>query len=85
MAVTSGVLPRTAASMTLAMLREALEQGRPVWIGYVDTHGSLTERVVDPVRLEGGYLTAYDHRYEEVHTFAVHRITGVAALDDEPA
>jgi len=85
MAVTSGVLPRTAASMTLAMLREALEQGRPVWIGYVDTHGSVTERVVDPVRLEGGYLTAYDHRYEEVHTFAVHRITGVAALDDEPA
>ncbi len=85
MAVTSGVLPRTAASMTLAMLRAALEQSRPVWIGYVDTHGQVTERVIDPVRLEGGYLTAYDHRYEEVHTFAVHRITGVAALDDEPA
>ena len=37
----------------------------------------------DPVRLEGGYLSAYDHRYEEVHTFAVHRITGVAALDED--
>jgi predicted DNA-binding transcriptional regulator YafY len=40
--------------------------------------------VVDPVRLAGGYLTAFDHRLEEVHTFAVHRITGVAELDDDP-
>ncbi len=79
----TGVVPRTAATSTLALLRAAIERARPVWIGYVDTHGGVTERVVDPVRLEGGYLTAYDHRYEEVHTFAVHRITGVAALDDD--
>jgi hypothetical protein len=78
----SGVLPRTAATSTLAMLRAALDEGRPVWIGYVDTHGGVTERVVDPVRLAGGFLTAYDHRTEEMHSFAVHRITGVAALDD---
>ncbi len=79
----SGVVPRTAAASTLELLRLAIEQARPVWIGYVDTHGGVSERVVDPVRLEGGYLTAYDHRYEEVHTFALHRITGVAALDEE--
>ncbi len=42
----------------------------------------MSERVVDPIRLAGGYLTAFDHRLEEVHTFAVHRITGVAALED---
>lgn len=78
-------LPRTAAAETLAVLRDAVESGRPVWIGYVDGHGGVTERVVDPVRVDGGYLTAYDHRYAEVHTFAVHRITGVAELDAEPA
>lgn len=80
-----GSPPRSAAADTLALLRTALEEGRPVWIGYVDTHGGVTERVVDPVRLAGGYLTAYDHRSAEVHTFAVHRITGAAALEDEPA
>jgi len=76
-----GVLPRTAAAATLALLALALDRGQGLWIGYVDQHGSVTERVVDPIRLEGGYLTAYDHRYDEVRTFAVHRITGVAALD----
>jgi Helicase conserved C-terminal domain/WYL domain len=80
-----GVLPRTAAAQTLALLQASLENGRSIWIGYVDQHGSVTERVVDPIRLEGGYLTGYDHRYEEVRTFAVHRITGVAALDDNSA
>ncbi len=76
-----GVLPRTAAAQTLALLQSALDHERAIWIGYVDQHGSVTERVVDPIRLEGGYLTGYDHRYEEVRTFAVHRITGVAALE----
>ena len=34
----------------------------PVVIAYVDNHGSSTERVVDPVSVEGGVLTAHDHR-----------------------
>jgi hypothetical protein len=76
-----GVLPRTAAAQTLSLLQSALEHGRAIWIGYVDQHGTVTERVVDPIRLEGGYLTGYDHRYDEVRTFAVHRITGVATLE----
>jgi hypothetical protein len=79
----SGGLQRTAAAQTLEVLRSSLDSGQQLWIGYVDTHGSVTERVVDPVRLEGGYLTAYDHRYEQVHTFAVHRITGVAPLEPD--
>jgi Helicase conserved C-terminal domain/WYL domain len=79
----AGQLPRTAAAQTLVMLRAAVESTRPVWIGYVDTHGGVTERVVEPVRLDGGYLTAYDHRSEQVRTFAVHRITGVAGLEPD--
>ena len=46
-------------------------------IGYVDNHGTSTERIVDPLGLEGGWLTAHDHRSEEIRTFAVHRITAV--------
>jgi predicted DNA-binding transcriptional regulator YafY len=58
-------------------LREAVEHGRSVWIGYVDHQGATTERIVDPQRVDGGRLTAYDHRSEERRDFAVHRITGV--------
>lgn len=61
----------------LAALREAIEAGGTVVIGYVDNHGVTGERVVDPRRLDGGRLSAFDHRADAVREFAVHRITGV--------
>jgi hypothetical protein len=73
--------PATAATTTpsgaLAALREAIEAGSTVVIGYVDNHGATGERVVDPRRLDGGRLAAFDHRADDVREFAVHRITGV--------
>ena len=51
-----------------------------MFIGYVDHHGSATERVVDPVSVEGGQLTAFDHRADDHRTFALHRITVVRPL-----
>jgi predicted DNA-binding transcriptional regulator YafY len=51
-----------------------------VWIAYLDSHGSTVERVVDPVKVEAGWLTAFDHRADDVRSFAVHRITSVHAV-----
>jgi len=68
---------RLTPSGSLAALRDAVESGATVLIGYVDNHGASTERVVDPVKVEGGWLTAYDHRSDDTRTFAVHRITAV--------
>ena len=70
----------TSPAATLAVLREAAQAGGSVWIGYVDGHGAAVERVVDPVRVEAGWLSAYDHRTEDVRSFAVHRITAVRPL-----
>ncbi|WP_053204655.1 helicase C-terminal domain-containing protein [Jiangella muralis] len=78
---TPGRLGRTTAATTLADLREALGTGTTVWIGYVDQHGATTERLVDPARIDGGWLSAFDHRSGEVRSFAVHRISGVAPVD----
>ena len=64
----------------MAALREAIETGTTVVIGYVDNQGASTDRVVDPVSLDGGSLTAHDHRSDDVRTFAVHRITTVRPL-----
>ncbi len=71
-------------SGSLAALREAIEAGSPVLIAYVDNHGTSSERIVDPVRVEGGWLTAHDHRSDDTRTFAVHRITAVKAIDEGP-
>jgi hypothetical protein len=68
-------------SGSLAALREAIELGGAVLISYVDNHGSASDRIVDPLSVEGGQLTARDHRSDDVRTFAVHRITSVKPLD----
>jgi hypothetical protein len=77
------VASRTSTADTLAFLQEAAPEGRQVWIGYVDAQGRSTSRVVEPRSVEGGFVAAYDHLRAEDRTFAVHRITGVAAIDDE--
>lgn len=72
--------PPLSPSGSMAALREAIETGSAVLIGYVDNHGTSTERIVEPLSVEGGRLTAHDHRSDDVRTFAVHRITTVRAV-----
>ncbi len=60
-------------------LRTAVEGGRTVWLAYLDETGTVSERVVDPVDVDGGRLTAYDHRSARNRSFALHRISHVAA------
>jgi hypothetical protein len=69
-------------SGSLAALREAVESGSAVLIAYVDNHGTRSERIVDPLRVEGGWLTAHDHRSDDTRQFAVHRITAVREIPD---
>ncbi len=69
---------------SLAALREAVEGGRTVLIGYVDNHGVSTERIVEPLRVDGGWLTARDHRSDDLRQFAVHRIRSVNPVDTAP-
>jgi hypothetical protein len=73
-------LARGGPMATMAALREAVEARATVWISYLDNHGSTVERVVDPVRVEAGWLSAFDHRADDVRTFAVHRITSVSPI-----
>jgi hypothetical protein len=79
----NGRLPRSAAAETLATMQAAVLTGDSVWIGYVNAEGSASQRVIGPVRVEGGFVTAYDHTADAVRTFALHRITGVAELADD--
>jgi hypothetical protein len=73
----AGPEPASTPSGSLAALRDAAEVGAVVVISYVDNHGTRTDRVVEPVSVEGGVLTAHDHRTDDTRTFAVHRITTV--------
>lgn len=79
----AGSLPRTTPAETLATVQAAAMTGSAVWIGYVNAEGAASQRVIAPVKVEGGFVTAYDHTADEVRTYPLHRITGVAELADE--
>ncbi|MGW1463288.1 helicase C-terminal domain-containing protein [Streptomyces sp. NPDC002308] len=79
----SGTLPRTTPADTLATVQAAAMTGSTLWIGYVNAEGAASQRVIAPVRVEGGFVTAYDHTADEVRTYPLHRITGVAELAEE--
>ncbi|MBV2354676.1 helicase C-terminal domain-containing protein [Streptomyces sp. J2-1] len=80
---TGGEPPRTGAAETLATVQAAVLTGESLWIGYVNAEGTASQRVIAPVRVEGGFVTAYDHTADEVRTYPLHRITGVAELAED--
>lgn len=81
---------RAATSATVAVLAEAARSGRSVWIGYVDSHGTASQRVVRPLRVGGGVLEGVEDDGETgdaavggaALSFALHRITSVSVLAD---
>ncbi|MEV5780614.1 helicase-associated domain-containing protein [Streptomyces sp. NPDC052287] len=79
----TGELPRTSSAETLATMQAAVMTGGTVWIGYVNAEGAASQRVIAPIRVEGGFVTAYDHTADEVRTYPLHRVTGVAELADD--
>ncbi|GAA1890186.1 helicase-associated domain-containing protein [Actinomadura bangladeshensis] len=81
----AGEPPRSPAMATIELLRAAVDRGGRVWIGYLDQQGQASSRIVEPVRVEGGFLTGYDATRAAVHRFALHRITGVSELDGDTA
>jgi predicted DNA-binding transcriptional regulator YafY len=65
----------------MSTLTMAIKSKATVTIGYADTDGGLSERIIEPIHLLGGILMAYDHGSDEVLRFAVSRISGVAIVE----
>jgi predicted DNA-binding transcriptional regulator YafY len=73
--------PSNPTSETVEALVAASKNGGTIWIGYADTDGGVSNRIVEPASISGGHLTAFDHGTGTLRRFAIHRITGVAELD----
>ena len=73
------------AADVLAMLTQAAGAGESLLIGYVDAEGRGSQRVIEPLVVEGGHVVAYDHLRGAQRSFAVHRITGVSVVDEQLA
>jgi hypothetical protein len=68
---------RIDAGLAMTLLQQAAIRQQTVVMGYVDAAGVATQRVVSPISLRGGQLTAWDSAQGRVREFAVHRVTSV--------
>lgn len=66
---------------TLQLLQGAATAGSSVRIGYVDSHGVASRRIVRPVSVGGGVLEGFDRSRGELRRFPLHRITSAAVVD----
>ena len=73
---------RLDPAVAITQLQDAAIDQTSVVIGYVDAAGVATQRVVAPINVRGGQLTAFDPASGRVREFAIHRITSVVAAGD---
>ncbi len=74
---------RLDPAVAIMQLQQAAHHQESVVIGYVDPAGVASQRVVAPINVRGGQLTAYDPASGRVREFAIHRVTSVVAADDQ--
>lgn len=66
--------------LALALLREAVAEGREVWLDIVGPAGGSIRRRVRPLRVDAGRVRVIDPDREAELTVAVHRIAGVTPI-----
>ncbi len=71
-------IPRTTANETLDLLHQYIEEQATLTIGYADTNGGVSNRLIDPISISLGTLIARDHATGEMQNFRIPRITGVS-------
>ena len=74
-------VPRTTANETLDLLHQYIEQQASITIGYADTNGGVSNRIIDPVSISLGTLLARAHASGELQSFRIPRITGVSLVE----
>ena len=73
-------IPRMDSAAVVAQLKYAIDHNETVYLSHAESDGTIATLLVDPIRLGGGSLNAYDHRAEQVRTLAISRISGVSPL-----
>lgn len=62
-------------------LRDAIRDGRALWLDFADASGTRRVRHVQPITVRGGVLSGFDQRDHRVAAYPLSRIAGVALVD----
>lgn len=77
-------LPECSTNMTLALIRDAIQTGVPVVIGFVDEKGVRERCKLTPLRVIAGVVTGIDHRDDQVRDLPLARFTGAHRIESAP-
>lgn len=74
-------IPRASANETLDLLHHHIAERSTLTIGYADTNGGVSHRIIEPRSISLGTLVALDHSTGEIMQFRIPRITGVSLAE----
>jgi len=72
------IIPGTSSNETLALINQYIAEGKTLMISYADNNGGVSNRIIDPMSISLGTLTAKDEASGELVQFRIPRINGVA-------
>lgn len=72
------IVSGTSSNETLALINQYIEDGRTLMISYADNNGGVSNRIIEPISISLGTLTARDETTGEITQFRIPRINGVA-------
>lgn len=75
-------VPRMPTAATAGVLRRAMVEQEPVWIGYADNAGSMSRRLVDVLASDAGAISVFDHNQGRIRTLVLSRITGAITANE---
>jgi hypothetical protein len=76
-------VPGVTSAATMGLLRNAIREGQRVLVGIAETDGTATRHTILPISMAGGFVRGHDNETQSLKSFPLHRITGVALIDDE--
>lgn len=71
-------VPVTDPTVTLALLREAIDDGRSIWVAVADRDGHTEAVLLHPTQVASGRVLGTVEGSAQPRSFPVHRICGVA-------
>ena len=72
------IIPGTSSNETLALINQYINEGKSLIISYADNNGGVSNRIIEPISISLGTLTARDETSDEILQFRIPRINGVA-------
>ena len=72
------IVSGTSSNETLSLINQYISDRKTLMISYADNNGSVSNRIIEPISISLGTLTARDETTGEITQFRIPRINGVA-------